>query len=127
MITEQIKADVLYYMLSGISIVVVQYPGGRIEYTRYFTAEDNFYFLWYCDVDDKFNLNKEIMVDLSIVPLNDENEDQWFQLSCAMDTKGDPYVLRAVQQYCKDTCSKFDATVEQNVFYPITIDVQRHS
>lgn len=124
--TEQIKADVLYYMLAGISVVLVQYPGGRIEYTRYSTEEENFYFLWYCDPDDNFNLNKNIMTDISLVPLTEDNEDQWFQLSCVLDVNCDPYIIRAVQQYCKDACLEYDAIIEQNIYYPITIEVQRH-
>lgn len=124
--TEELKAEVLYYMLSGISIVLVQYPGGRIGYTRYFNTEEDFYFIWYSGVEDNFSLNKKIMHDISNLPLHDENEDQWFQLSCVLEINDDPYIVRAVQQYCKNACLEFDAIIDQNVYYPITIQVQRH-
>lgn len=121
---EEIKCTQTFYTLGGIKILTIGYGEKRIEYNHF--SNDDCYFILYENEDEHFHLDKLAMPDLSLIPLDDENEAQWFQLQCVMDSTIDLYEVRAIQEYCKRAVHVLGTIITHEEQYPFQIEVHRH-
>ena len=131
MISQDIQAQIMYYNLGAIEVLTIRIGEDRIEYTSWGnkgTSGYEDYFIHYTADELEFILDKTPLVDLSCIELSDENEAQWFQLMCVTDFGGvDPYVIHAAQKYCKNATRTIQTIHGPDEYYPITLQVLRHS
>lgn len=112
----QIRGD--HYMLAGITVIRIYLGNYILEHTRISEYQGYWRLFKFGSLDGVENF----ILDLSSLPMEEDDEAFWFQTSTVLDIPVDMYLVRGVQKCVQEDIKKFASDSE----YEFKIDVMKY-